>query len=287
MKKWIYFSASVLLHILLGTSLAVFTKASKETTAPLAVELHIPVRQFVENRPPSLSGSTGAQPTPNLGMKILKQSGDIFMAKGPRAEPTEHGFELNDAQAYSAGETNLFGKNDNWPFHEEVHRVIDSELMFAPILARYNHFGSVFLEFAVNKKGFLLEKTLRASADDAILKVHVVRALRVALDGDFEPTKWSVLEKPVVFRAKFDFTHESSAVNREKQKAFSEPVLVFRRATAAQDVATYTTQDQYIGLFMDYERIGEKLKNRRNSKNLKAGQYDPFAGYREDPAYNL
>lgn len=194
--------------------------------------------------------------------------------------------DFRDRATYALESANVFADTDNWDYHREVFRRIDSELMFDSILAQYNHFGTVMLQFEVDEKGYLLEQSLRAFSEDAVLKVHAVRAVRKALTEKFQEPKWST--ENTIFQAKFEFLQDSPSLNFRKQREFGKPVLNFTRATKEKPVAT-NLQDHLLSGGIDYDAFAmvERWQKCNKRKRLAVGEYDPFAHYRKDPAYLL
>lgn len=232
-----------------------------------------------QGRKPSLPGSATKKAASLFKVYDLSQ-GDLATGDaGPESD-------FRDTKNYRFDSSNMFGENDHWDYHREVFQRIDSQLIFDSILAQYNHFGTVMLQFEVNRQGYLLGDSLRAEAEDSILKVHVVRALRKALAEEFPQTKWS--EGTTVFQAKFDFMLGSESMNSQKQKEFAKPVLVFRRATLEKPTAN-TLSDHLLngGISYDAFAMAEKWEKYNKKKRLAAGEFDPFAHYRNDPAYRL
>ncbi|ASD62163.1 hypothetical protein [Bdellovibrio bacteriovorus] len=194
--------------------------------------------------------------------------------------------DFRDRATYALESANTFADTDNWDYHREVFKRIDSELMFDSILAQYNHFGTVMLQFEVDAKGYLLEKSLRAFSEDAVLKVHAVRAVRKALKEQFNELKWS--SESTIFQAKFEFLSDSHSLNFRKQREFGKPVLNFTRATQEKPVAT-NLQDHLLsgGIHYDPFALADRWQKYNKRKRLAVGEYDPFAHYRKDPAYRL
>lgn len=195
---------------------------------------------------------------------------------------------FRDSQSYQLDSAMMFADTDDWAYHQEVFKKIDSQLMFDSVLAQYNHFGTVLLQFEVSSQGLLLEKSLRAESADRILQVHAVRALRKALGQSFPEGKHSHTASAIIFQAKFEFVLDSPTLNLRKQKEFGKPVLVFRRATSEKPVAN-TLGDHLMNGGIDYDAFAmvEKWQKYNKKKFLRQAEYDPFAHYRSDPAYNL
>ena len=91
--------------------------------------------------------------------------------------------------------------------------------MFDSILAQYNHFGTVMVEFEVNAQGLIVEKKVRIAAEDPILKVHVMRAIRRGLNETFRKEKWNPLRINTTLQARFDFLQGSGEIPEITKKA--------------------------------------------------------------------
>ena len=196
--------------------------------------------------------------------------------------------DFKSSDTYIFDSHNMLADTDQWEFYHQIFERIDSQLMFDSILAQYNHFGSVFLEFEVDAEGHFVETALRAKADDPILKVHVIRALRKGLKESFVKAKWNPSGKTAVLQAKFEFLYGDSSVNSKKQKEFGKPVLVFKRATSEKPTASNLTDTllDADNLKNPYQ-IAERIEKYKKKKALRAGDFDPFQNYRNDPDYDL
>ncbi|WP_291515855.1 hypothetical protein [Bdellovibrio sp. ArHS] len=160
--------------------------------------------------------------------------------------------------------------------------------MFDSILAQYNHFGSVYVEFEVDAQGRLQNTNLRVSSSDSILKVHVMRALRKGLKETFKEEKWNPSGQTSILQAKFEFLQGSADVNFQKQKAFGKPILVFKRATTEKPLPT--TMGEHLlngGISYDAFAMAERWEKFNKKKKLRELSFDPFTTYKADPDYNL
>jgi len=198
---------------------------------------------------------------------------------------------LTDPRTYSDGFSDFLGGDESWPFYQHVFERIDQQLKFDSLLAEYNHFGVVFLEFVVDVNGELRQDSIRAAAEDAILKVHALRAMRAGLKKPFTLTKRLDSAKgPIRFQAKFEFLNESPSLNRLKQVNFTKPVLTFRRATlessTQRSVGEQVLESAKLAAQNPFA-IGESWQQYNKRKRLDAQEFDPFSNYRRDPDYDL
>ncbi|MNK19554.1 hypothetical protein D3C87_377760 [compost metagenome] len=286
MKAMSWLILSLALHgVLVGTLMSLRVVPEPEVAEEI-VDLQI----VMETR--SVGGPFRGQGTSRTGSassanKALVQN--LFQRYDLKQESHEvAAVSESDAADFQVGPANMLGDSDNWDFHRQVFTKIDENLMFDSLLAQYNHFGSVHLRFAVDPHGYLIEKSLRARAEDPILKVHVVRALRLALNEEFPSSKWAVAGKNITFEAKFDFLQMSSFINHEKQKGFVKPQLQFQRATTEKPIPN-TLSEQLTSGGIDYDLFAaaERWQKYNKKKKLANYQFDPFAHYKKDPAYNL
>lgn len=200
------------------------------------------------------------------------------------------GRHFNDSQTYDKGIDEVFGEGGNhaWSYFEEVYRRIDTNLVFDSLLAQYNHFGRVYVQFELNDDGLFSFNNLKAEADDPILKVHVLRAIKNSLSSPFESTKRPKYIRIPTFKAEFNFKNGSSHVNTQKQNTFGMPVFVFNRATLEKPIhkklVSYILED---GVFENPFLISERIEKYNKKKYLEAVQFDPFINYRKDPFYTL
>lgn len=148
---------------------------------------------------------------------------------------------FRDSQSYQLDSAMMFADTDDWAYHQEVFKKIDSQLMFDSVLAQ-----------------------------------------------SFPEGKHSHTARAIIFQAKFEFVLDSPTLNLRKQKEFGKPVLVFRRATSEKPVAN-TLGDHLMNGGIDYDAFAmvEKWQKYNKKKFLRQAEYDPFAHYRSDPAYNL
>lgn len=195
---------------------------------------------------------------------------------------------LMDPQLYNDAMTEFFGGDESWGFYQHVFERIDQNLKFDSLLAQYNHFGTVFVEFVVGPDGRLRSDSIKVTAMDAILKVHALRAMRAALREPFDLNKQKPETNETRFRVKFEFLQGSSSVNRVKQENFTRPVLVFRRATSEKPTATSLGEHLTSGgISHDPFAMAERWQKYSERKTRDAHEFDPFSHYRRDPDYVL
>jgi len=196
--------------------------------------------------------------------------------------------DFKDSETYVFDAKNILADTDQWEFYHQIFERIDSQLLFDSLLAQYKHFGTVFLEFTVDAQGHFVEQGLKASAQDPILKVHVMRAVRKGLLETFRKEKWNPSGKSAVLQAKFDFLFGSSEDNFNKQKDFGKPVLVFKRATLEKPIPNDLAEHLMSGgIDYDFFAMAERWQKYNKKKKLRAGEFDPFILYRKDRDYDL
>lgn len=195
---------------------------------------------------------------------------------------------FNDSSSYEAAADSFIADTDQWSYFQQVFEKIDQQLVFDSLLAQYNHFGYVYVAFEVGPDGRFIDKSVRVSAVDSILKVHALRALRKGLMEEFPRKKWNPKGERVWFQAKFEFVSGSEDMNFTKQRDFGKAKFIFRRASSEKPVPN-DLKDQLLtgGISHDPFAMAERWEKYNKKKRLKDGGFDPFALYKADPDYNL
>ena len=197
---------------------------------------------------------------------------------------------FDDSQTYQSDISDVFGENGNknWAYHREIYKRIDANLTFDSILAQYNHFGRVYVQFKVNEGGFLDVENLKADAGDPILKVHVLRAIKKSLLQPFENIHREKLFELGFFQAEFNFNYGTYKNNFSKQVNFGRPVFVFNRTTQEKPIEkrllSYLAAE---GVLSNPFLLSERLEKYNKKKYLEAIQFDPFENYKRDAFYLL
>jgi hypothetical protein len=206
---------------------------------------------------------------------------DQMGADRPSADYADHANYIGDAEGF-------ISDGNQWSYFQQVFKKIDEQLLFDSLLAQYGHFGNVYVEFEVDEKGYFVERGLKVTADDAILKVHALRALIRGLRESFDKTKWNPTGKSQVFQAQFSFIQGHYGDNSKKQTAFAKPVLKFTRATAEKPIPT-NLKEQLLTGGVDYDLFAaaERWQKYNKRKKLREQEFDPFSTYKADPLYNL
>lgn len=199
----------------------------------------------------------------------------------PVADYTDHANYIGDAEGF-------ISDGNQWSYFQQVFKKIDEQLLFDSLLAQYGHFGNVYVEFEVDEKGHFVQSGLKVTADDAILKVHALRALIKGLRESFDKTKWNPTGKSQIFQAHFSFLYEKYGDNTKKQTAFAKPVLKFTRTTGEQTIPT-NLQDHLLTGGIDYDLFAaaERWQKYNKRKKLREQEFDPFSTYKSDPLYKL
>ncbi len=265
-------------------------------SAPVrAPELAPPVQvEFIEVEKP-LVKAVPSQVTGGFGKSKSGVRRNLFPSSSPiitlgavgESKAFDHD-DLTDHHIYGEAQTDVFGENADWSFLKYLHQKIDEQLLFESVLAQWNHFGSVYLEFWIDYQGHLLPQKMRAKAADPILKVHSLRALRRALSEPFSEAKWNQTKQSILVRAKFDYILGDPGRNFEKQKAFSKRYLVFHRSTAEKPVPSNLADHLASGgISIDPFQVYERWQKYNHKKKQVYTEFDPFKSYREDPDYQL
>lgn len=286
------FLLSLSLHALLG---AVFFFAEfKEEVLPREV-IQFEIQSSPVKPKPDFAGSS-----PKSGRKsaIAKSKGTNLNLFGsgyvadthvkndtnidrPIADYKDHANYIGDAEGF-------ISDGNQWSYFQQVFQKIDEQLLFDSLLAQYGHFGNVYVEFEVDEQGHFVERGLKVTADDAILKVHALRALIKGLRESFDKTKWNPTGKSQVFQAHFSFMYEKYGDNTKKQTAFAKPVLKFTRTTSEKAIPT-NLKEQLLtgGVHYDLFTVAERWQKYNKRKKLREQEFDPFSTYKSDPLYKL
>lgn len=197
---------------------------------------------------------------------------------------------FNNSRTFMASNEDVFGDGDNknWSYYQEIYRRIDTHLIFDSLLAQYGHFGRVYVEFKVSEDGVFLVEDVRTDAVDAILKVHVLRAIKKSLSEPLDQTKFAKESKPTLFKARFDFILESPENNFYKQTNFGKPIFKFSRSTRERPVPIELLEHLMTGgIHIDPFVLAERWQKYNKKKYRDAVQFDPFESYKRDVFYEL
>ena len=161
---------------------------------------------------------------------------------------------------------------------------VDKSIIESPYLSEYGHVGVVFLQFEVTSSGELLEKTLQAQADDNILKVIAVRAVRKALKNEFneniKPTE------NILINARFSWTDYQSCQN---QKGIHKYYLSFCKY-GEDKRKTFSAVEKgktYLGALRYGFGAIEEIQKYSKEENHRKTHFDPFEELRRDSDYLL
>ena len=276
---------SVLVHIFLCLSFFFGKSELKLKTEPVEIEIKVATA-------PKKSGHDRARKSKATQVSLFPaMNAHALLALVERNNslpvPSQN---FNDSQTYQADISEVFGENGNknWAYHREIYRRIDANLSFDSILAQYNHFGRVHVQFKVNEGGFLDVENLKADAGDPILKVHVLRAIKKSLLQPFENIHREKLFELGFFQAEFNFNYGTYKNNFSKQVNFGRPVFVFNRTTQEKPIEkrllSYLAAEGVLG---NPFLLSERLEKYNKKKHLEAIQFDPFENYRRDAFYLL
>lgn len=197
-------------------------------------------------------------------------------------------FSFKDPKSYDTDISEIFGDNgnENWPLYKEIFVKVDSNLKFDSLLAQYNHFGRVYVQFQLDESGNLEDEKIKVESRDSILKVHVLRALKKSFN---EPlNNFGNEGKGILYSARFDFNFGNFQQNFDKQKNFGRPVFVFSRFTEEKPVPEELLEQLLTGgASPNISLMYERWQKYNQKKRRKAVEFDPFESYRRDRFYNL
>ena len=288
---------SLLIHAILYCGLPT---VHEKTETPVIIDLVVAPEPAIQRSAPRKQMQVGSRKRLNYSggpPQVTRQRLDsIFrpdFAESVRGDVAASS-EKNELPFYEAESYGISGEsydagNAVRGFTEALYNKINNRLIFDSILAQYNHFGTVYVEFRVNRKGLLIENSLRLQSTDRILQVHVLRsALIPALSKELPQNLWP--EEDVKLRARFQFfqsTTQSTLFDSDPEK-IAGTALTFRRFTVERRVARNLGQHLMNGginvdLFAMYEAWGKYEKAQERSRL----DVDPFSVYRADPYYDF
>lgn len=272
---------SLVLHALLCLPFFFVKKPLEVKTIPVEIEIKAAVPVKKQNGVKA-AGKPAGQLFPVMNAQTLLAKVERNSQNSPK--------HFSDSGIYQSDISEVFGENGNknWAYHREIYRRIDSNLMFDSILAQYNHFGRVYVQFKVNEQGQLDVDNLSAEARNPILKVHVLRAIRKSLLTPIENIDREKLFELGFFQAEFNFRYGDHNENFSKQSSFGRPVFVFNRATTEKPVPKEMLDHLLSGgVTPNISQMYERWQKYNKKKHLEAIQFDPFENYRTDAFYQL
>lgn len=284
-------SLSLVIHGLILGGFWLLKPANPNPPEKLEVELvSIPPESRSQFREKSVSPEQAHQQRlKKLAAKLLAPSYDYKDVSARKAFEVKSQIAQNFKDAFEHEEgPGALANNKAWEFHRQIYERVDSSVMFDSILAQYNHFGRVFVQFEVDFQGRLLNSGLRVAAADPILKVHSMRALRAGLRESFKTEKWNPSRKNAKINMKFEYLAGPSELNRQKQTDFGKPVMSIKRFTTEKPLPN-DLQDHLLngGIDLNVFAMVERWQKYNKRKKLNSLDFDVFSRYRRDPDYNL
>ena len=176
---------------------------------------------------------------------------------------------LSEVSVFDANIESVLGddQNRNWDFYRSIYEAISSGFLIDTLLAQYNHFGEVRVQFLVDQNGRLAPESLRFISEDKILQVYVARILQKTLkNGISKQFQAKTNEKEFQILARFRFLSGTSALNANKQRSFGRAVFVFDRYTEERPIINGTVQDNLASA--DPRLKVFNLKNRETDPHL-------------------
>ena len=165
-------------------------------------------------------------------------------------------------------------------FVSSLWNEVDKAIVNSPYLSEYGHTGKVFLKFEVTPDGKIADSTLRVDAQDPVLKVIALRAVRKALRNDKRelrlPPKNMKLTAQFAW-ANYDTCRRSKGTYRNSLSFCSYAENNLRNFTKKEKALTYLNALAYG--FGALEEIEKYNREEMHSQN----KFDPFEEYRRDP----
>lgn len=280
---------SLFIHILIMATIF-FDQNSSEMIKTEVVQVEI--RDVIKKPINKISGNKSAKKSlllfPKMDtMNLLSKVENNAEAPGEFSTKKQANY-FNDAKTYDDSIHDIFGENgnENWSYYKEIYNRIDTNLIFDSLLAQYSHFGRVYVQFKVSDNGLLNLEDLKTDAGDAILKVHVLRAIKKSLNQPIESVKNLKFSKYTLINAEFNFRYGDYKNNFYKQSNFGRPVFVFNRVTQEKPIdkklLSYLIAE---GVLDNPFLLAERFKKFNKKKHLEAVQFDPFENYKHDAFY--
>ncbi len=148
-------------------------------------------------------------------------------------------------------------------------------------LAEYGHAGTAFFQFEISEDGKLVSSSLKASAEDGILKVLAARSIRKSLENsEIKPTK------NVIVNAQFAWADYGTC---RKITRTHKNFLSFCRYSSSKR-KTFTAGEKattYLGALMYGPGAIDAIKEYNKEENRRENKFDPFEELRRDPDYFL
>lgn len=165
-------------------------------------------------------------------------------------------------------------------FFKSLWRQIDKSIVNSPYLSEYGHTGKVQLNFEISSDGRLVESSIKASAQDNILKVIAIRAVRKALKNDTK--ELYKLNKDMLMTAQFTWTDYESC---KELKGTHKNLLSF--CSGVVDERNTFSETEKVTRYLEALRYGpgalDEIRKYNKAEDHKKTKFDPFTEYRNDP----
>ncbi len=278
---------SLALHLSLGIGLNFPRKKSHGvTSAPIEFELKQVDYQTGGIRQSSLGR---LKPTQNKSSKLkdflFPSTREVIEQALKSKSSADQRNRWSDVETYRSNpfQGNGLGK-EQARFVNSLWTEINESIWESPFLSEYGHVGEVFLNFEITAEGKLKEESLRVKAQDRILQVVAIRAVRNALKDENKELVFS--KKEMQINARFTWkSFEDCPLFRGIQKnslsfcKFGENKK--KTFTKAEKTRAYLSAVWYgPGMVEEIQKYNREEDRRKN-------QFDPFEQLRRDPDYNI
>lgn len=169
-------------------------------------------------------------------------------------------------------------------FMQSLWREIDKSVVNSPYLSEYGHTGGVLFQFDVDLDGRLIESTLRAQAEDRVLKVIAARAIRKALLN--EKRELMLTGKRITIHTHFLWSDYQTCAH---YKGIQKTHLSF--CNYAEDKRKNFSTSEKAGQYLSSLKYGfgaiDEIKKYKQEEMRQKTQFNPFQEYEQDPDWNL
>lgn len=273
-----FFLFSTLLHLLAGTLVYFGVRLSADVKNQTLVQLTLE-NQKTTKTTSSKPKRPRFQLRTTLNSGLSKKSFGLLPSKTSDAQWAQaEDFQTDDIEKFQG----LSMKQAQ--FLKTVWTEINESIVNSPYLAEYGQIGTVQLQFEIDPNGLLIGKTLKAKAENSVLKVLAARSIRKALRSD--NLDLSAPNEVVKIFAKFEWT---DGIPCDAHQGLNKNYLSFCRVSKSQrksfskseKAAAYLSSLQYGFSAMEAIKEYKKEENRRNT------QFDPFQDLKRDLDWNL
>lgn len=177
------------------------------------------------------------------------------------------------------------GSRKEQDFYSKLWAAVDNNLKEDPLLSEYNHTGVIFVFFELTASGNFIPQNLKVSAEDAILKVRSMRAIRQGLKN-LHPA--DLPQKTVPCNMRFSWIDRTAC---HRQGKINKEFLSFCRHAVnnTRDHSTIGRAAALAGTFIKNGPFGfaENYQQYKQENWRHDSRFDPFESEKNDPDFQL